>query len=191
MAGISNLFPSFAARWSRRIALGVAGAGVLAGGVAMALPLARGAGIWEILPFVAQGAGDNPRQMRIQQHIFIRITPGGPPMPPPMMFEPDEDERPVRVEERRMGRCIPASAIAGVQSGTRDRLVLFLRDSRVVTAVLPKSCRANDFYSGFYVDRNADGQLCADRDEIHARSGASCHVDDFRAVVEQPARRKR
>ena len=107
------------------------------------------------------------------------------------MFEPDEDERPVHVEERRMQRCIPAAASAGVQSGPRDRLVLFLRDSRVVTAVLPKTCRANDFYSGFYMDRNADGQLCVDRDEIHARSGATCRLSDFRAVVEQPVRRKR
>ena len=78
-----------------------------------------------------------------------------------------------------------------MQSCPRDTPVLFLRASRVVTACLPQTCRVTVFSAGFYVNRNADGQLCVDRDEIHARSGATCMVHDFRAVVEVPMRRGR
>lgn len=192
MSIFSAFFPVLHSRTLRRAALAVAGGCAVIGGVAAALPL-TGAGdwFWQIQPVAHPIGGENPRQMRIQQHLSIRISPGGPAIPPPMVFEFDEEDRPARVEERKMGRCVPIAAIAGVQSGPRDRLVLFLRDSRVVTASLPKTCRATDFYSGFYVERNADGQLCVDRDEIHARSGATCMVHDFRAVVEVPMRRGR
>lgn len=137
----------------------------------------------------AQGAAGNPQQVRIQQHFSIRISPGAPVLPPAILFADDEEERETRVVERRMARCIPVGAIAGVQSAARNRLVIFLRDSRVVVAALEKSCQAHDFYSGFYLDRHADGQLCVGRDTIHARSGATCGLRSLRALVEVPAKR--
>jgi hypothetical protein len=53
----------------------------------------------------------------------------------------------------------------------------------MLSAELEKACRARDFYSGFYVDRNADGQLCVDRDRLHSRSGSDCSVSRLRELV--------
>ena len=36
----------------------------------------------------------------------------------------------------------------------------------MVSAALERSCSARDFYSGFYVERNADGQICVKRDTL-------------------------
>ena len=86
--------------------------------------------------------------------------------------------------ERKMDKCLPMSAIAGGQAQAGSRLILFLRDRRMVAANLERACSARDFYSGFYVDKpNADGRLCADRDRILARSGARCEIASFRLLV--------
>jgi len=88
-----------------------------------------------------------------------------------------------RLEERKMEKCIPVANVAGVQTGSGNRLILFLRDQRVVTASLEKSCRARDFYSGFYVEKNKDGMICVDRDKLQSRSGANCEVARMRQLV--------
>lgn len=82
-----------------------------------------------------------------------------------------------------MSECVPVKAIAGVQVDKGNRLILFMRDRRVVGASLESSCRARDFYSGFYVERNEDGMLCARRDRLQSRSGASCDVRHLRRLV--------
>jgi hypothetical protein len=89
-----------------------------------------------------------------------------------------------RFTEKKMGKCIPVSGIVGVQYRDANRLVLYLRDRRMVSVTLEKSCRARDFYSGFYVARNDDAQLCVDRDEILSRSGANCTLSAMRQLVE-------
>lgn len=123
-------------------------------------------------------------QVRIEQRITIRIAPrAGPPPRPFMMDLPNRP--PPRLSERHMGRCLPISGIAGVQVGHGNRLMVFLRDRRTVSLGLEKSCRAQDFYSGFYVERNADGQLCVDRDRLQSRSGANCALTKLRQLVEE------
>ena len=86
-------------------------------------------------------------------------------------------------EEREMERCVPMSGISGVQTGTGNRLLLFLRDDRIVSINLERACRARDFYSGFYIERSEDGQLCVGRDELQSRSGAKCEVERMRQLV--------
>ncbi|MDE1915421.1 MAG: hypothetical protein KGJ57_08720 [Sphingomonadales bacterium] len=131
---------------------------------------------------------DNPQQVRIEQHFSIRISPGGPMMPPDMMDDL-MDERPERFEERPMGRCFAAGAIAGVQSAQGNRLLLFMRDQHIVSAILEKACRARDFYSGFYVERSPDGMICANRDRLQSRSGYNCRIVKLHALVALPWRR--
>ena len=63
-----------------------------------------------------------------------------------------------------------------VRGAEGNRLLLFMRDQHVVLAALEKACRAEDFYSGFYVARNGDGLLCTDRDTLQSRSGANCRL---------------
>ena len=89
-----------------------------------------------------------------------------------------------RFIERKMGKCLALNGIAGVQPGPRNKLVLMLRDGRVVSATLDKACQGRDYYSGFLVAKNADGMLCTGRDELLSRSGSNCKVSGFRQIVE-------
>ena len=83
-----------------------------------------------------------------------------------------------------MGKCLALNGIAGVQAGPRNKLMLMLRDGRVVSATLDKACQGRDYYSGFLVAKNADGMLCTGRDELLSRSGSNCKVNGFRQIVE-------
>ena len=91
---------------------------------------------------------------------------------------------PPRFEEARKEKCVPLEGIAGVQTGSGNRLVLYLRDRRMLSVNLEKSCRARDFYSGFYVEKNKDGRLCVERDKLQSRTGARCEVETMRELVE-------
>lgn len=82
-----------------------------------------------------------------------------------------------------MGKCVPVSGIAAVQPEAGGKLLLFMRDRRLVSASLEKACRARDFYSGFYLERTRDGMLCVDRDKLHSRSGSNCAISRMRQVV--------
>ena len=152
---------------------------------------------------IAGGAGDVPRtwifremaesfrvrgqnQVRVEQHMSIRVVPLSRPVtaPPPVMLDFPQRATATRFVERNIGRCLSISAISGVQPDMGSRLILFLRDRRLVSAVLERTCRARDFYSGFYVERTADGQICVDRDTLQSRSGANCKLTRIRQLVE-------
>jgi hypothetical protein len=149
---------------------------------AIALPEGFERGPWEELAsgFIEMSNG----QVRIEQTLTIRVTPRAAPAQPIMLADLPQNGLPSRLEERRMGRCVPMAGIAGMQYGGDRRLILFLRDRRIVSATLEKSCRARDYYSGFYVARNGDGMLCQDRDQLQSRSGANCQVDNFKQLVD-------
>lgn len=123
-------------------------------------------------------------QVRIEQHMSIRITPLSRPMPPPFILDMPRRDIGPRMIERNIGRCVPVASIAGVQPDSGGRLILFLRDRRMVSAVLERACRARDFYSGFYIERTSDGQLCVDRDTLLSRSGANCKLTRLRQLVD-------
>lgn len=123
-------------------------------------------------------------QVRIEQTLTIRVSPRPPGAQPIALTDLPQNGMPGRLEERRMGRCLPMSGIIGMQYGGDRRLILFMRDRRVVSATLESACHARDFYSGFYVARNADGMICSDREQLQSRSGANCSIDNFRQLVE-------
>ena len=135
---------------------------------------------------------DRARQVRIEQHVIIRIQPGrgGGPVPPSIrdprrgMFGDFDDRGAPRMVERRMAQCVPVGSIVAVQPDGGNRLLLFMRDQRIVSAALEKGCRAQDYYSGFLIDRTSDGQICAARDRLQSRTGASCVMDKLRQLVE-------
>lgn len=124
-------------------------------------------------------------QVRIERHIIWRVAPmPGPVRENMTALVPTAPRPPQRLVERRMSDCIAMNGIAGLRPQGNSRLLLFLRDRRLVAANLEKSCSAREFYRGFYVDKpNADGRLCADRDRILARSGARCEISSFRLLV--------
>ena len=126
---------------------------------------------------------DIVHQVRIERRVTVRIVPRGRVPRQSLMADLSQAPEPTRFEERKMEKCLPINNIAGVQTGSGDRLVLFLRDRRMVSARLEKACRARDFYSGFYVEQNEDGMLCVDRDQLQSRAGANCEISRLRELV--------
>jgi len=125
-------------------------------------------------------------QVRIEQRIIIRIAPGSSrshEMRGSLFAGPAGRPLTPRVAERKMNQCLPVGAIAGVRPDGPSRLMLFMRDQRIVSASLEKACNAQDFYSGFLVERPGDGMICAGRDRLLSRSGANCSLGKLRQLV--------
>ncbi len=123
------------------------------------------------------------QQVRIEQRVIIRISPSGPEVRDRMLAQ--LPRRPIRESfaEQPIDDCVPIDAIAGVQPAPQNRLLLFMRDHRVLSASLERACNAAVFYSGFYVERREDGALCSGRDRLQSRAGASCEVTQFNRLV--------
>jgi len=134
-------------------------------------------------PLGAWQKGQVARQVRIEQRVIIRISPARRAARQSMLAQLPQQARAQRFEEKRIGGCVEVSGIAGVETDSGNRLLLFLRDRRIVSLNLEKACRARDFYSGFYVERNKDGKVCVDRDKLHSRNGAKCEIDRMRQLV--------
>ncbi len=121
-------------------------------------------------------------QVRIEQRVVVRIAPPGPALRQTFVAEA-APPTPPRLAERKMGKCVAVAGIAAVQPDAAGKLLLFMRDRRLVSASLEKACSARDFYSGFYLERSADGMLCVDRDKLHSRAGANCAISRIRQLV--------
>ena len=117
---------------------------------------------------------DGWNQVRIEQHLTIRINPGQ--LPRGAFIATPPSATPQRGSDRRHIRCVAMSALGGLRLSGANQLMLVLRDDRMVLATLPKICSASAFYSGFYVEPTPDGMLCARRDVIHSRAGANCSI---------------
>jgi hypothetical protein len=101
-------------------------------------------------------------QVRIEQRVIIRIAPSSPQRMEQSLAE--LNRRTNRFEEVRLGECIPINMIAAV-APQENRLLLFMRDRRILSVALERACNPEDFYSGFYIERR-DGQLCERRDHL-------------------------
>ena len=137
---------------------------------------------WWVKPWENRRA----EQVSIEQHITIRITPWGRAANDPriaLLSQNFDRAAAPRMEQRKMGKCVALDGVAGVQITAANRLVLFLRDNRVVSAGLDKGCSARDFYSGFYVARSADGMMCSGRDKLQSRNGASCKLGKLHQLI--------
>lgn len=122
-------------------------------------------------------------QVRIEQRMTIRIAPRPAPVQRNMLMDLPGRAIGPQFVERKIGKCLPVAGIAGVQADA-NRLLLFMRDQRIVSAELERACRARDYYSGFYLARSNDGRICVDRDVLLSRSGANCKLSRIRQLVE-------
>jgi hypothetical protein len=111
-------------------------------------------------------------QMQIERRTIIRVPVGRPGRPAPMSLW----------RERRGGRCIDSSRVAGAAITPEGAVDFVLRGGKRMRAWLESECPALDFYQGFYVKPDADGMVCAGRDAIHSRSGGECQIDRFRRL---------
>lgn len=125
-------------------------------------------------------------QVVIEQRMIIRVPAQrsplnnfGPLPPPPP--RPREDV--IVWKEKKAPKCVAMRNIMGMQAVQRDSIDLITRQKERLRAQLNRGCRALDFYAGFYMQGTKDGQLCEDRDEIHARTGAKCAIEKFRLLV--------
>lgn len=127
---------------------------------------------------------EDAQQVRVERRVTIRVIPRPAPAPPSMLMDLPNREVGPRFVERKMGKCLPVSGIAGVQVDPRNRLILFMRDRRIISAELERACRARDYYSGFYLEASRDGRMCVDRDSLHSRNGANCRLARIRQLIE-------
>lgn len=134
-------------------------------------------------PLEAFYASRTANQVRIERRVTIRIAPYRQSDRNSLLAQLPRRGVTRAYEERKMDGCVPVAGIAGVQTGTGNRLLLFLRDQRIISLNLERGCEARDFYSGFYVERNEDGRLCVKRDQLQSRSGAKCEVERMRHLV--------
>lgn len=133
--------------------------------------------------FVSLGNGDDqarppvpPQGMTVHQQIIIRVTPVRPGNRignPRQSIAWDEDRGP---------RCVPIRQILGAAQIGQESVDLVLRDSSRIRIRLERRCPAMDYYYGVYVRPNRDGMICADRDQIRARSGVSCGIERIRTL---------
>ncbi len=137
--------------------------------------------VWNDLARAFQVRGQ--AQVRIEQRVIMRIVPRPGPSRESLTALAPVSVPQTRMQERPMDDCVSLSSIAGVQPRGQSRLLLFLRDRRLVAADLERSCSARDFYSGFYVEKSSDGRLCTGRDKVLARSGARCSLSGFSEIV--------
>ena len=134
------------------------------------------------------GGGDAPvgahepmqlAQVSIRQQIIIRVPVRSRKVAPPK-------PSPVEWKESRGPRCVAAGTIAGASLLGQNSVDLLLRDKSRVRAKLENACPALDYYYGFYISPNPDGQICADRDVIRSRMGGQCEIEAFRRLRPAP-----
>ena len=78
-------------------------------------------------------------------------------------------------------KCVRTDAIRGALLSGADHVDFLLRKRRRVRASFERNCAALDFYGGFYL-KTDDDQVCARRDFVHSRMGASCRIERFRQL---------
>lgn len=136
------------------------------------------AGLWLIAASLAADPvppGSVYAQVRVRQQVIIR-------MPPSARRRVPAATSLQQFRERRGPRCIDLRAIRGANLLGPNSVDLTLRDNSRVRARLERRCPALDYYYGFYLDANADGQVCADRDVVRSRIGGACKIDQFRRL---------
>jgi hypothetical protein len=136
-------------------------------------------GLLGLIPALLGLAGDQPspaqqrvRRVMINEELVISIPIRPRPSPKLDWIE------------RKGPKCIPAERIAGATLSGSSSIDFVLRDRSRIRAVFDDECPALDFYRGFYLQPD-DQRICAKRETIQNRIGASCRIERFRRLVPQ------
>ena len=122
--------------------------------------------------------------VRIEQHMIIRLVPSPPAVRREILAPPVREDGARGYKEKKLrGGCVALDDIAGIAPLEANRLLLFMRDHRLLSATLERACDPDAFYLGAYVERNADGRLCTGRDSLRARTGATCRISRISRLV--------
>lgn len=87
--------------------------------------------------------------------------------------------------EKKADDCVKMERLRGFSVNRSDSVDLVLSDGSLLRARLGSDCPSLGFYSGFYVKPTRDKKMCANRDALRSRSGRSCMVQKFTALVPQ------
>lgn len=115
------------------------------------------------------------RRIVIRDEIIVRV-PVRPRLNPRIEWK-----------EHKGPKCIAIDRLAGSVLSGPSSIDFVFRDRSRVRAELDDECPAIDFYGGFYLQPE-DHRICADREVIRSRVGASCEIDRFRRLTPRPRR---
>jgi hypothetical protein len=150
--------------------------------VAAALMLPPSAPPFEGRKASASLDGTRLAQVRIQQHIVIRVPRPGPESVR-RISAPAAPLPPIAWVEKGGDKCVQMSSLSGAAITRPDSVDLVLAGGKRVRAKLGSECPALDFYSGFYVKPTKDGKVCAKRDTFRSRAGGECQIKAFRTLI--------
>ncbi|WP_448661859.1 hypothetical protein ACG3SL_14395 [Sphingomonas sp. CJ20] len=85
--------------------------------------------------------------------------------------------------EKKANDCVKVEKLSGFTVNRSDSVDLVLADGSLLRAKLGSDCPSLGFYSGFYVKQTRDKKICAGRDALRTRSGRTCAIQKFRALV--------
>ncbi len=115
-------------------------------------------------------------QVLVHERITIRV-PRMSTAPIQRIVSPRRDWK-----ERKGPKCLDIGIIAAAAIAVPTAIDLLLDDGRWMRARLARDCRSAAFYSGLYIRPGRDGAICADRDAIRVRSGATCPIESFKRL---------
>ena len=108
------------------------------------------------------------RTIVVENQLIMRV----PVRPPPPQVVWTEHKGP---------KCIHAGDIRGAFLSGNDHVDFIMRGKTMFRAELEENCPALDFYNGFYLS-SSDEKVCARRDVVRSRIGASCGIERFREL---------
>jgi hypothetical protein len=128
-------------------------------------------------------AGVRFSQMTVRQRVIIRVPRVA--IAPPAAVGRAQSSLPVAIrwKEKKGPKCLAAAELAGFMISRPGSIDIALTTGKRVRAILDDDCQPLDFYSGFYIRPGAAAMICADRDVIRVRSGATCQIDVFKTLV--------
>ncbi len=122
-------------------------------------------------------------QVRIERRIIVRVSPASQAQRERMLASLPRRTRSESYAEVEHEPCVGMDTISAVQPVAQNRLLLFMRDRRILSARLERACNARAFYAGFYVERSEDGDLCVLRDLVQSRMGMACRIESLHSLV--------
>lgn len=128
---------------------------------------------------MAQLDGVAIAQVTVRERVIIRL----PRMAPAQSMARAAVPAPVRYREKKGPKCVDVADMGGAMIVEPGAVDLVMEGGKRLRARLDDDCGPMDFYSGFYLRPAADGRVCAKRDVIRMRSGASCEIATFRTLL--------
>lgn len=126
-------------------------------------------------------------QMTIHERVIIRLPRMSPARSPARSGAGAMVRMPaaaaVKYKEKKGPKCVAVTDMGGAQIVAPGAVDLVMTGGKRLRAKLDQDCGPMDFYNGFYLRPAADGKVCADRDVIRMRSGASCGITTFKTLV--------